>query len=102
LALFPPAREVVSTNGRNDVRPPNPAHDPESGLSAPKSGKMRSLKKLLHAAHQLLLLDKALAWGLPRPQRSAFFVLRRHTGTGLGPGLPYPGMPYHSLLLVLE
>jgi hypothetical protein len=44
---------------------------------------MQSLEKLLHAAHQLLLFDKALAWGLPCPHRSAFFVLRRQTGTGL-------------------
>jgi hypothetical protein len=43
---------------------------------------MPSLEKLLHAAHQLILFDKALAWGLPRPHRSAFFVLRRQTGTG--------------------
>jgi hypothetical protein len=50
---------------------------PDSGLSPPKSGKMPGLEKLLSATHQLVLLDKALAWGLSRPHRSAFFVLRR-------------------------
>jgi hypothetical protein len=49
---------------------------PETGLSALKSGKMPSPEKLLSTAHQLLAIDKALARGLPIPQRSAFFVLR--------------------------
>jgi hypothetical protein len=49
---------------------------PETRLSAPKSGKMPSSEKLLSTAQQLLALDKALARGLPIPQRSAFFVLR--------------------------
>jgi hypothetical protein len=37
---------------------------------------MPSSEKLLSTAQQLLALDKALARGLPIPQRSAFFVLR--------------------------
>jgi hypothetical protein len=51
---------------------------------------MPSSEKLLSTAQQLLALDKALARGLPIPQRSAFFVLRwqkkaRRRTTGRSP-----------------
>jgi hypothetical protein len=57
----------------------------ETGLSTLKSGKMAGLEKLLSIAHQLLSLDKALAWGLPCPQRSAFLYCAGKTGPGPAP-----------------
>jgi hypothetical protein len=72
---------------------------PETRLSAPKSGKMPSSEKLLSTAQQLLALDKALARGLPIPQRSAFFVLRWQKKRSAGPPA---ARPYKVFELVNE
>jgi hypothetical protein len=80
-----------SGGGKSTLKPAHSSFSPpETRLSAPKSGKMPSSEKLLSTAQQLLALDKALARGLPIPQRSAFFVLRwqkkaRRRTTGRSP-----------------